>query len=114
MDIPGWKPLIVCGQTGADGMVTNACQFGHLIELARNVITDLVLVSTLIVLFMAIFVGFKLLTSQGNPSALKYAKDVAMKIVIGYLWIIVAWLLVYTIANALLDKKYLFLLGNTK
>jgi len=105
MAVPGWQPLIVCNKD---------CEFGHLILLVKNLITDLVLISTLLATMVFIYIGIILLTSGGNPGAMTKAKDMFMKVVIGYLWILAAWLLVYTITSVLLKPEFTFLLGAPK
>lgn len=115
-----WQPLVICGKTpinATDISLTNPhaqCTFNHLMLLANHLITDLIVLSTFLAVAVFVFVGIKLLTSGGNEGAMKDAKAMLMKVVIGYLWILGAWVLVYTITNALLDTKYLQLLGKPK
>ena len=85
--------LIVCD--GPD------CTFGHLITLAQNVINALILISTFLAVAAFAYAGFILLTSGGNESKKTQAKEVFRKVLIGYLWILGAWLLVYTITSLL-------------
>ena len=89
--------LIVCD--GPD------CTFSDLITLAQNVITALILISTFLAVIAFIFSGFLLLTSGGNESKKTQAKEIFRKVLIGYLWILGAWLLVYTITS-LLEPGY--------
>lgn len=89
-----WQPLIVC---------TNDCNFGHLITLVQNLITDLIFLSTIFATAAFAFAGFKLLTSGGSEKAAEEAKEIFKKVGWGYLWILVAWLLVYTITSLLGD-----------
>lgn len=107
MDIAGWKPLIVCGTA----TTPSPCEFEHLILLARHLIHDLVILSTFLAMVAFVYAGYVLLTSQGNPGALTKAKHVFTSVLIGYLVVLGAWLLVYTITSALLDPKFNFLLG---
>lgn len=95
-----WQELIVC-----DGG-TEPCTFSHLIELAQNLITDLILISTLLATAAFAYAGFILLTSGGNESAKTKAKEIFRKVLIGYLWILGAWLLIYTITSVLLKPGY--------
>ena len=89
--------LIVCD--GPD------CTFSDLITLAQNVITALILISTFLAVIAFIFSGFLLLTSGGNELKKTQAKEIFRKVLIGYLWILGAWLLVYTITS-LLEPGY--------
>ncbi len=106
--IPGWKPLVFCEGTTAD-----PCEFPELVELVKVIITDLVIISTLIAVIVFIYAGFKLMTSRGNSSAMEDVKKMLWSIVIGYLWILGAWLIVYTITSVLLNDGY-SLLGSPK
>lgn len=98
--MPGWRDLIVC-----DG-VTEPCTFVHIIELIVVLVHDLVLLSTLFVVGAFCVAGFKLLTSGGNENAMKESKAIFLKVVKGYLWILAAWLVVYTITSVLLKDGY--------
>lgn len=113
-----WQPLIVCGvKEGTPDVPVEffkSCGFEHLILLAKNLITDLVILSTFLAMAAFVYVGFLLLTSGGKESAKTKAKDVFMKVIIGYLWILGAWLLIYTITSVLLKDNFLFLLGAPK
>ena len=95
------KPLIVCG-TEALG----DCTFNSLIVLAQNLITDLIVISTFLATIAFAYAGFILLTSGGNESAKTKAKEIFRKVLIGYLWILGAWLLVYTITSVLLRPGF--------
>lgn len=93
--------LIVCG-TEALG----ECTFNHLIQLAQNLINFLIIISTFLATAAFAYVGIILLTSGGNESAKTQAKEIFRKVFIGYLWILGAWLLVYTITSVLLNPGF--------
>ncbi len=88
--------LIVC-----DGSAADPCTFGHLIELAQNVIRTLVLLSSFLAVIAFIYAGFLLMTSGGKEAQKTRAKEIFRKVFIGYLWILAAWLIVYTITSLL-------------
>lgn len=98
--MPGWKPLIVC-----DG-VEVPCTFAKLVELVQVLIHDMVLLSTLLAVGVFVYAGYILLTSGGDSGAMTKAKGILWKVVIGYVWILAAWLIVYTITSVLLDPGY--------
>lgn len=104
--MPGWQPLIFC-----DPAIGEPCGFEQLVILAQAVITNLILLSTLLAVVAFIYAGTLLLTSGGNPSKKDEAKRVLMSVLKGYLWILVAWLLVYTITSAVLKTEFNFILG---
>ena len=101
--MPGWKDLIVCG--GPD------CGFGDLITLAKNVIHDLVLISTIVAVVVFMYAGFVLVTSGGNPGAKTKAKTIFINVLKGYLLILSAWLIVYTVTSVILEPGYSLLIG---
>lgn len=92
------ETLIVCD--GPD------CGFSHLITLAQNLITDMIIISTFLATAAFAYAGFLLLTSGGSQAIKDKAKSVFTKVLIGYLWILGAWLLVYTITSVLLKPSY--------
>ncbi|MEK7461775.1 MAG: hypothetical protein AAB586_01760 [Patescibacteria group bacterium] len=93
--------LIVCQGTTAD-----PCTLGHLILLAKNLINALVIISTFLATAAFAYAGSILLVSGGNESEKNKAKEIFRKVLIGYLWILGAWLLVYTITSALLNTGF--------
>lgn len=85
------------------------CDFAALIQLVKNLITALVYISTFLATGVFAYAGFLLLTSGGNESAKNQAKDIFLKVLKGYLWILAAWLIVYTITTVLLKEGYTLL-----
>ena len=106
------KPLIVCNTNfdTVQKIFTDPCTFNDLVTLSQNLITNLVLISTLLATAAFIYAAVLLLTSGGNPSKKDEAKKIFTKVLIGYLWILGAWLLVYTISTVLLKTQF-YLLG---
>ncbi len=101
--------FIKCG----DDPVANPCEFNDLVTLVTDVINGLIKLATLITTGVLAYAGFKMIFSGGDEGAYKDAKEMALKTVKGYLWILVAWTLVYTITNVLLDpNNYTNLLGS--
>lgn len=93
--------LIVCD--GPD------CDFLDLITLVKNLINAMVFLSTLVVVGLLAYVGILLLTSGGNEGARNKGKDIFFQVIIGYLWILGGWLVIYTITSVLLNDGYSFL-----
>ena len=104
--------LMVCGvDTNGDGVVTSRnpneqCTFADIMELAQNVITALILLSSFLAVIAFIYAGFLLMTSGGNETQKTRSKDIFKKVFIGYLWILSAWIIVYTITSLLQNQGF--------
>lgn len=106
--------LVVCGEDeNSNGVLEleEQCGYDDLVQLAINLINFMIMLSTFLAVAVFAFVGIKLLTSGGNERAKDEGKEMAFKVLKGYLWILGAWLLVYTISKVLLHEGY-FILGN--
>lgn len=99
-----WKPLIVC-----DGALKTAdpCDFSDLIELANVVINNLTVIAVLAATVAFIWVGFQLLTSQGDVGAMTNAKKVGGNVIKGLFFVLAAWVIVKTITSVLLSPDFL-------
>lgn len=107
-----WEPLIVCGNTDPNlTLYTHDCVFSDLIVLAQHLVTNMIILSTFFAVAAFAYAGIKLLASGGNESAMKDAKSILTKVLIGYLWILGAWVLVYTITTVLLKPEVTNFLG---
>jgi hypothetical protein len=94
--------LIVCGRKAENYQ----CSLADLIQVVRNLVKALVMISTLLATLAFIWMGFLLITSGGSESRKKRAKDIGWKVLIGYLWILAAWILVATIFGVILNPEY--------
>ncbi|OHA90429.1 MAG: hypothetical protein A3F53_01900 [Candidatus Zambryskibacteria bacterium RIFCSPHIGHO2_12_FULL_48_10] len=107
MAMPGWQSLIVC-----DGVKTTElpeCGYASLITLARVLINDLFILSTLIAVAAFAYAGFKMVMSRGSETEYKNAVTMLSKVAWGYVWILAAWLVVYTISTVLLKSNFIIL-----
>lgn len=112
--IPGWKDLVVCGQYDNYGVASgydHMCGFNDMVLVAKNLITDLVLLGTIATTLVFIWAGIKLVTSGGNPKQLDDAKRMLWNVVKGFVIMIAAWVVVYTILSALVGDEYLVFFG---
>lgn len=92
------KDFIVC-----DGP---NCDFGSLIELTKVIINNLIYISTILAVIAFIYIGFVLLTSGGDVGAKTKAKHAALSVLKGFIIILTAWFIVYTITSVLLNDGY--------
>lgn len=102
MDLLAQLPsLIVC-----EGGALDPCTLNDLVTLLQNLINFLIIISTFLATAAFAYAGVILLGSGGNESAKDKAKDIFGKVLKGYLWILAAWLIVYTITSVLLNPGY--------
>lgn len=93
--------LIVCDPVGSD-----PCGFDDITELIKNLISALMIVSTFLATAAFAYAGILLLSSGGSSGKKDEAKKVASKVLVGYLWILGAWVLIYTITSVLLRSDF--------
>lgn len=95
----GARGLVPCGGQGEP-----ACESCHVVSLANNVISWLVLILGTIAAIVIIYAGVKLVTSAGNQGAMESAKSMITNIIIGYVIVLAGWLIVDYVMKVLLDE----------
>lgn len=92
-------------KTDAQGNVISGkeCDFNSLIEMANRIIKFLLYLSIPFILGIIIYTAFMYLTSNGSEVKLTQAKHMLKYVVIGLIWILVSFILVYTVLDRLLD-----------
>ena len=96
------------GIVPCDG-ITRKCDFTQLLCLARNIINFLIVVSTSLAVISFIYAGFLYLTAGGDPGKVGNAHKIFWAVLIGFIFVLSAWVLVNTIISALLSPGYSFL-----
>jgi hypothetical protein len=81
------------------------CNWCSLIQLFDNVIDFLFTIFTLAAVAMVMYVGFKMVTSQGSSEAWEEGKKMFSNLVIGFVIFLSAWLIVDTILKGLIDTE---------
>jgi len=82
--------------------VGKECDFNSLIEMANRIIKFLLYLSIPFILGIIIYTAFMYLTSNGSEVKLTKAKHMFKYVVIGLIWILVSFILVYTVLDRLL------------
>ena len=83
-----------------DGTTCSAC---HLTELVNRLIKWLIGIVVILFAVLAVWAGFGLVTSGGNPSALQDAKSRFTNAFIGFLIVLSAWLIVDTLMRGIVN-----------
>ncbi len=102
-----------CGEVNPQGQWVNSeCGWPHLLLLARNVVTFLIVLSAALAALVFAFAGFVMVTSAGNTSRIEFAKGIFLKVLLGFIFVLGAWLIVYFVTTALVDDSRFILLSN--
>ena len=96
---PASTRLVPC-----DGVVV-PCTFNHLMQLLNNIIKYIILISVPIAACVIAYAGFIIMTS-GVSDKISQAKAMIQKVVIGFAFILAAWIIVNTILFALLKPEF--------
>ncbi|MDQ3076665.1 MAG: pilin [bacterium] len=88
------------------GTFGEECGLDDFIILIKNVINSIIVLSIPIVTIALTWVGILLLTAQGNVGKITQAKQIAKSVIIGFVFILTAWLIVYTLVSVLLDDAF--------
>jgi len=92
--------LVPCGRVGqAD------CQTCHVVQLVSGVNAWLVGILAIVASIMFMIAGFRLVTSNGNPSVLQDAKSMIINVAIGFVIVLAAWLLLDLFMKSLLSDS---------
>lgn len=90
--------------TVVNGQTVYGCTFEHFVKLAQNLINTLILISIPLTAIAFSWAGFLMVTSAGSEEKIKHGKAIFGKVLVGFLFILSAWLIVYTITTALLNN----------
>ncbi len=100
------------------GDISNPCQFPHLLVLVTNITNFLIIIGAAISALAFGYAGFLMMTAAGEMGKIEEAKAIFGKVVVGFLFMLSAWLIVNAIESAFLnttdpnsEKKFNSLLG---
>ena len=92
-DAPG---LVPCGDI-TDGGLARQCQLCHLENLARDLLRFAVYVAVFLATILIAYAGFRMVMAQGDTGAVKEAKEILVKAILGLVFVLSAWLIVDTL-----------------
>ena len=95
------QSIVTCGTvTDANGVVSNPCTFMDFIKTVGGIVNGTVLMVSVYAAISFMYAGYAYLTSGGSQDKVSYAKGIFTKVLMGYIIILSAWALVYTIEQA--------------
>jgi biotin transporter BioY len=80
------------------------CQWNHLIEQINRIISWLFGILTIAATLLFIYAGFIYLTSGGSTKQAEKAKDVLQNVVVGFIIVLLAWVIIATLLSLLVDS----------
>ena len=81
------------------------CDFASLMRLISNVLDFLIILSIPLATIAFAWAGFLMLTAAGSESKVSQAKEIFWKVLIGFIFVLSAWLIVRFITTALLNEN---------
>ncbi len=100
-------PDVVFGQENLVACTGLECQFCHLISTGQNAMNWLVLILAVVAGLLFAYAGLILVVSGGNSSARERSLAVFRNVVIGYILVLIAWLLVDTSLKMIANQSLL-------
>ena len=109
------RGLVPCGTlTDADsGKIANPCKFSDFLILANRIINLAILISAALAAIAFAYAGFLYTTAAGSMEQIKKAHEVFKNVAIGFIIVLSAWLIVYTIVQTLVPDAEEFTLQET-
>ncbi|MEX0924836.1 MAG: pilin [Candidatus Paceibacterota bacterium] len=102
--------LVPCGcDTNGDDIVNGdeRCDFSDIMTLIQNIITWIILFTIPVAALMFSYAGFLLISAQGDEGKIRQGKQIFGYVLTGFVFVLAAWLIVYTVASVLLDDEFL-------
>jgi hypothetical protein len=90
------KGIVTC-----DGSAEHPCNFDSLVSMINGIIKWIIGIAGVIFTISCIYGGFLYMTSGENPGNKAKAKSILYDTLIGFIIILVSWLIVYTILHTL-------------
>jgi hypothetical protein len=91
------------------------CGFQDIINEIKKLINFAFLLAVPITIFALAWSGIKILLAVGNTSKIAEARRTMTMVIVGFLFVLCAWLIVYTLTSCLVQEKFYspFLGGNS-
>lgn len=109
--------FIPCGYDGPDRNTTldeaEQCGFDDLITMIQNILTWLIYIAVPISGLMFAYAGWLYMSARGDSGQISQAHQVFVNVAIGLALLVGAWVIVWTVANALFEgDEYFRFLGD--
>ncbi len=82
------------------------CDFNALMTLVNRVISFILYISIPLAAISFSYAGYLYLSAAGNTSQIEKAHEIFGKVLIGFIFVLSGWLIVYSITSALLSNNF--------
>jgi hypothetical protein len=87
-------------------IIKNPCTFNSALEMLNKLMSFALWVISFVLVGVIAYAGFKYILSKGSPSKVQESHKRFWAIVQGLIWMLCAWLLIYTIQSTLLNPEF--------
>jgi hypothetical protein len=94
-----------CNENLVGSNFTDSCTICHLVQLIQNILSFLITVSVVVATLMFVYAGFLYLTASGSPDKLKKAHGIFWNVLIGFIFVLGAFLIVDTIMKTFYNES---------
>ena len=105
-DNPSNKEFQLVPCKGINDKGVDDCDFNALMKLINRVISFILYVSVPLAAISFSYAGYLYISAAGDTSKIESAHAIFKSVLIGFIFIISAWLIVYTIINSLLGPDF--------
>jgi len=98
--VNGQERLVDCGREDPTD-----CNFQALVATANRIINFIITIAGSFAAILFAYAGFMYLTAQGDTGKISQAHNIFKSVLVGFVVILVAWLIVYTLLNTLLHPS---------
>lgn len=99
----GLPKLILCGSSFPAGSPDRVCTVDHAFKTLSNLIQFVMIILVPIAVGWFVWAGFQYLTANGDKGKVEMAKTTFRNVFIGFAIIFLAWIVIYTVLNEILD-----------
>ena len=99
-------PVYAAGLVPCGGNGEHDCQLSDLIGMANGIVAYLLYIGVFVGVVMISYAGYTLVISQGNESAMEKAKSRIWNVIVGFVIILLAYLIINTILSVLTGSGF--------
>lgn len=97
---------VPCGtHTNIKGEIDNPCQFKDVIILAKRLMFGWIMAGVTFATLGFAYAGYLYITAMGSAESISHAHSIFTKTFLGFVFMLSAWLIVYTIEGVFLRKN---------